>query len=128
MTTKTETTTLNLAESLHEFADFLAANPQIMEQMYGPTFYLWADSEEEFRENNKDLGTFTKGSSSGYLDATKHFGKVKFQSTINKSLTCEKKVVGTRIVKTEVPMEEVEMVESEVEEYIGEWVCPETWR
>lgn len=124
----TDTYTLTLADSFRDLATWLDEHPDIEAILSPPTFYIFSDNEDEFKEVNRELGSFTKGSSNHYLDATKKFGRLRVQSTISKELTCERKVVGTRTVKTEVPMEEVEMVEIEVEEDIIEWVCPETWR
>lgn len=128
MTTIQDTKDIGYAESFRQFADWLDENPEIEKLITPSTFYIFSDSEEEFREVNRNLGSFTKGSSNHYLDATKKFGRLRIQSTINKELTCEKRVTGTKMVRTVVPMEDVEMVEIEVEEEIVEWLCPETWR
>tara|TARA_R110000868_G_scaffold172746_3_gene408714 strand:- start:2334 stop:2732 length:399 start_codon:yes stop_codon:yes gene_type:complete len=117
-----------LAADFRDLADWVEAHPKIALLINPSIFYLFSDHEEDFREVNKELGTFIKGSSSYYLNATKKFGRLTIQSTINKSETCEQKVVGTRMVKKHVPMEDVEYTEIEVEEDIIEWVCPETWR
>ena len=121
----------SLADGLRQLAAFLDDNPELAEALGPPTLYLWAASEARFRANNALLGTFTKGSGGSYLNATKAFGPVTVESTIQQANICEKKVVGTRKVMQYVPVDpnsHVEYHNVEVEEEVTEWVCPPTWK
>lgn len=134
ITTTTTTTTFKdktMTESARALAQFLADNPEVDEMMTSTTMYIFSYSETEFRRVNALLGTFEKNSDSYGLEAVKVFGKIRLVHSIAHEAMCEKKVVGTKVVKKMVPKEaqpEVEMIEVEEEEEITEWVCPETWR
>ena len=127
-------TTETLADGLRELANFLDLHPELAEALGPPTLYLWASDEAKFKANNALLGTFTKSSTGSYLNATKAFGPVTVESTIQQSNICEKKVVGTRKVMQYVPVDPdyipplVEYHNVEVEEEVTEWLCPPAWR
>ena len=121
----------NRVDGLRRLADFLDLNPELGAALGPPTLYLWAFNEADFKTNNALLGTFTKGSSGNFLNATKAFGPITVESTIKHSDICEQKVVGTRTVTKLVPADPdyvaPEYVTIEVEEDVTEWVCPPSW-
>ena len=124
----TDIKTATLADDLRKLADFLETQPDVMNRLIAPTFYLFSYSEDGFRERNAQLGTFTKGSNKYSLQAIKKFGRVEIIHDISHTQVCEKKVVGTKSVTRSVPAVEVEMIDVTEEEEIVEWVCPESWK
>ena len=121
-----------MADSMREFADWLDANPEVAALVTEDLrLYIFSYEEDEFRNINRLLGNFDKVADGYGLEALKKFGRITLKHSISHEAVCEKKVVGTTIVKQMIPahpVPEVEMIEIEVEEEITEWICPETWR
>ena len=117
-----------LGESLILLGEWLISNPEVQASLNSPTLYMFSKDPEDFKAMNRKLGAIDKSSSSYYLTATKVFGKVKLQHSINHEAICEKKVVGTKTEEVYVPVEDAEYEYRTVTEDIVEWICPETWR
>ena len=122
---------IKVTEDLRNLADWLDEHPSIVDSLIAPSYYLFSYTEEDFREVNKQLGTFEKKTNDYGIQAVKSFGSIKITHDINHDYVCEKKVVGTKIVTKTVAIEPavpLEYEEIEVEEDITEWVCPESWK
>jgi len=100
-------------KGLQEVVDFITSHPTL--KITGDArFYIFSDSPEEFSYAVRCLGNVTKEASGGDLVARAAFGPHTISAFVSQEETCERVVVGTKII----PATE----EREVE--IVEWICP----
>lgn len=112
-------------EGLRDVADFLAAHPTLP-LPETPTLSIYHFNETETislaRKIARQLGSFEKEESSGYLVLRKSFGPVALRFVLARRDICERVVVGTRKVERKIIPPNL-MTET-VEEEIVEWRCP----
>jgi hypothetical protein len=110
-------------KGLREFADWLeqASIPEDTRLSAGP-IYLFCDSTEGFSQTVKALGACSKSAEGSYLNATKSFGDIRLQATVEREKACKRIKTGTRIVEA-TPAFTVPSQEEHLED-IFEWECP----
>lgn len=117
---------------LRELADFLAAHPEIdFSPDYGTaTVQWWCGGPNDLAAAARTLGRVEKKSDDSFLSLVRHFGPHKIDAYALHSRVCERVVVRTETVATEVPdpeaLKQVPTVTVTEEREIVEWRCPES--
>ena len=118
-------------KGLRDLADFLESREELTPAC-GQHFNVFANDPTEFALKARRLGTADKNAEdwSSYFTMVKTFGPHQLELNILRASMCEKKKVGTKIVKKrddKIVSELLKAVpEVEVEEDVFEWVCPES--
>jgi hypothetical protein len=117
-----------MIRGLEELIEFFNDNPHAA-TLFGETnMYAFSYTEDEWKELNKVMGSFTKNSTSYDLEAIRKFGNITLKHCISHERVCEKKVTGSHtVVRRQLP-EGIEYEDVVVTEDIVEWVCPPEWR
>lgn len=114
---------------LRELADFLEANPELMDYMVMPTFYVFPyGGNALFARLALTLGNARKSVSGSYYNVERDFGPITLQVTASRERVCERVVVGTEEVEVTEPDPEAvaalpTVTRIETVEKV-EWVCP----
>jgi hypothetical protein len=119
-------TTKDFTDSLREVAAFYEAHPELPLPDWTSdsmsTFTVWAkDDKLSFMAYAKAFGSFDKRTTSDDFELRKSFGCITIVVAIKRSEVCTRRVVGTKKVIKQVP---VQYEHREVEEEIVEWDCP----
>lgn len=117
-------------DGLRAIADFAESHPDLINDWgwYGQTFNIFATNAEDMVKKTRILGTAEKTVSAGFYTMRRKFGPHSLELNISRETFCEKKKVGTKIVRVVDPEykrpDDIPMVE--IEEDVYEWVCPES--
>ena len=121
----TPTNKQGFVDGLREMADFVEGSDLDISTICNSTFFLFCQSKEDFARQSRALGTFKKESCGGYVNATKHFGRLRLQVTAGHSLVCEKVKTGERVIPAKPEI--TTPAEPERVEETFEWKCPESF-
>ena len=112
-------------KGLRDTADFLAAHPTLpVPEETQLSIYQFEEAEtlSLARKVARQLGSFEKEESGGYLVLIKRFGPVGLRFVLSRADICQRIVVGTRKVKRIITTPNTKT--ETVEEAIVEWKCP----
>jgi hypothetical protein len=119
-------------DGLRELADWLEAHPAARPSFGGfdPVRLLWpcGDSRDGLAAAARVLGRAAKSSDSKWVNVTRLFGPHQIQAYASHEAVCERVVVGTETIETEVPdpeaLKNVPTIKvTETVEQV-EWRCP----
>lgn len=110
---------------LRQMADFLEAHPAVPLPSVHQPVYIWgADAQRQLAAAALALGDAEKEADASFFSLVRRFGPIVYTVKAYRENVCERVVVGTKTITTQVPPEGVEMLTVTREEDVVEWRCP----
>lgn len=110
---------------IRQMADFLEQHPDVPLPSDHQPVYIWGtDAKRQLAAAALALGDAEKEADASFFSLVRRFGPIVYTVKACRENVCERVVVGTKTITTQVPPEGVEMLTVTSEEEIVEWRCP----